>query len=122
MAAANRKDVPGRSTLYTWNLLTSDTVGESISHPGSSDRTVQFIATQAGSATAILEGSNALPDVADADATWFTLTDGQGNSISFTASGGEMVAENILRYRPRLSIAGSGADWIITLLSRSTMR
>jgi len=115
MANIIRSDLPGRSTLYTWNLSTANTDGDSISHPGSSDRTVQFIANTAGAATAILEGSND-------NTNWFTLTDGQGNSISFTSSGGEMVAENVLHYRARLSIGGSGADWTVLLFSRSTMR
>lgn len=115
MASVSRKEKPGRSALHTWILTTADPTGDSVSNPGASDRTIQFVATTAGSATAILEGSND-------DVTFFTLTDGQGNAISFTASGGEMVAENVLFYRAKLSTAGSGADWTITLLSRSTMR
>lgn len=115
MASVIKNPKPGATIVHEWALTTADTDGDSISNPGASDRTVQFIAATAGSATAILEGSN--------DGTnWFTLTDGQGNSISFTASGGEMVAENCLHYRPRLSTGGSGADWTVLLLSRSTMR
>ncbi len=105
----------GASFLHTWTLLTADTTGDPISFPGASDRTVQFVATTAGGATIILEGSMD-------DTTYFTLTDGQGNAVSFTASGGEMIAENVLFYRPRLSVAGSGADWVVRMLSRSTMR
>ena len=117
MANAIRTLEAGANTRHTWNLTTADATGEAISHPGSSDRTVQLIADTAGSATAILEGS-----LESTPVTWFTLTDGQGNAISFTASGGEMVAENVLWLRPRLSTAGSGADWRILLMSRSTMR
>jgi len=115
MASVLREDKPGRSTLHTWQLTTADGTGDVVSNPGASDRSVQFVANTAGSATAILEGSND-------ETIWFTLTDGQGNAISFTASGGEMVAENMLFYRARLSTGGSGADWTVLLLSRGTMR
>lgn len=115
MAGVIRTPQDGASYLHTWNLTTADPTGDSIKHPGASDRTVQFIINTAGSATIILEGSLD-------DETFFTLTDGQGNIISFTGAGGEMVAENVLFYRPRLSVGGSGADWTVHLLSRSTMK
>jgi len=115
MAAPIKTEHSGRTVVHDWSLTTADATGDSVSVPGSSDRTIQFIADTAGSATAILEGSLD-------DSTFFTLTDGQGNAISFTASGGEMVAENVLFVRPRLSTAGSGALWSILLFSRSTMR
>ncbi len=115
MASVNTTPQPGASFLHTWTLTTADPIGDAISFPGASDRTVQFIFDTAGSATIILEGSLD-------DSTYFTLTDGQGNAISFTGNGGEMVAENLLFYRPQLSITGSGAIWTVHLFSRSTMR
>lgn len=119
MASVVITEQAGRTALHTWILTTADTDGDSISRPGSSDRTIQFTGTF-GSATVILEGSNfPSPSI---DAHWFTLTDGQGNAISFTSAGGEMVAENMLHYRTRLSTAGSGATITARLFSRSTMR
>ena len=118
MASVNKTDHPGRTFLHTWTLTTADPIGDSVSNPGASDRTVQFALADGaafGSATVILEGSMD-------DTDFFTLTDGPGNDISFTAEGGEMVAENVLHYRPRLSTAGSGASITVMLLSRSTMR
>jgi hypothetical protein len=115
MASVVRTDKAGASYLHVWNLTTADPIGDSISHPGASDRTIQFIADTTGSATIVFEGS--LDDV-----IFFNLTDGQGNAISFTASGGELVSENVLFYRPQLSVVGSGAVWTVKLLSRSTMR
>ena len=115
MASVSTDPQPGASFLHTWILTTADPTGDPISFPGASDRTVQFVAATAGCATIVLEGSMD-------DSTYFTLTDGQGNAVSFTASGGEMIAENVLFYRPSLSVAGSGADWTIRMLSRSTMR
>ena len=117
MASVLKFDKPGRSFLHTIALTTADPTGDAISIPGAADRSVQFVAGTAGSATVILEGSNE-----EVPTNWFTLTDGQGNAISFTASGGEMVAENMLHYRVRLSTVGSGAIWTCLLFSRSTMR
>ena len=102
----------GRSYLHTWNLLTADVVGDSVSFPGA---TVQFTPTNSGGATVILEGSLD-------DRVFFTLTDKQGNAISFTSAGGTAIEENVLFYRPRLLIKGIAADWVVQFLSRSTMR
>ncbi len=112
MARVTRISKEGRSFLHTWNLLTADAVGDSLSFPGV---TVQFIPTNSGGATVILEGSLD-------DRVFFPLTDRQGNTISFTHAGGVTIEENVLFYRPRLLITGVAADWVVQLLSRSTMR
>lgn len=117
MASVIKTDKPGRTFLHTIALTTADPTGDAISVPGAADRSVQFVANTAGSATVILEGSNE-----EIPINWLILTDGQGNNISFTGSGGEMVAENMLHYRVRLFVVGSGADWTVLLFSRSTMR
>ena len=70
MASVALTNEAGASFLHTWLLTTADPTGDSITFPGASDRTVQFVATTAGSATIVLEGS--MDDV-----TYFTLTDGQ---------------------------------------------
>ena len=115
MASAIKQLRDGGSVLHTWNLTTADTTGDAIQWPGAADRTVQFISASFGAATVVFEWS--------LDGTNFvTATDGQGNVISFTAEGGEMVAENALFFRPRLSVAGSGAIIQARLHSRSTMR
>ena len=105
----------GRSVLHTWALTTADATGDSISWPGAADRTIQFISSSFGGATVVFEWSLD-------DDTFVTATDGQGNAISFTSVGGEMVAENALFYRPRLSVTGAGAIIEVRLHSRSTMR
>ncbi len=119
MAVSKRTEHSGKTVIHDWSLTSADATGVAISVPGSSDRTIQFVADTTGSATVILEGSlDADPDTG----TFTTLTDGQGNAISFTATGIEMVAENVLFIRPRLSTVGSGAEWSVRLFSRSTMR
>ncbi len=116
MVGAAKLPRAGGTVLHTWNLTTADPTGDAISIPGASDRTVQFVETNWGGATAILEGS------LDDGTTFFTLTDGQGNAISFTVDGGEMISENVLLLRPRLSVGGTAAMVQVLLLSRSTMR
>ena len=118
MASFLTQENPGRSVLHTWNLTTADPIGAAVSHPGATDRSIQFVADTKGSATIVLQGSNDDP----VNDNWITLTDGQGNTISFTDSGGEMVAENMLHYRVILTTVGSDAVWTAFLFSRSTMR
>ncbi len=115
MASTIKTPRAGNTTLHTWNLTTADPTGDAICNPGASDRTVQFIGANYGGATVVLEWS--LDDV-----VYVTATDGQGNAVSFTADGGEMISENALFFRPRLSVVGTGAIIQVLLLSRSTMR
>ena len=115
MASAAKTPKAGGTALHTWNLTTADPTGDAICNPGASDRTVQFIGSNYGGATVVLEWS--LDDV-----VYVTATDGQGNDIAFTGNGGEMVAENALFLRPQLTVAGSGAIIQVLLHSRSTMR
>ena len=115
MAGVRKTEHYGATVRHIWTLTTADPTGEAITYPGASDRVVQIVASNFGSATVVLEGS------LDGE-NWFTLTDPQGNVISFTADGGELVIENTLFLRPRLSVAGSGADIDVKLFSRSTMR
>ena len=116
MAGVQKLPRAGGTVLHTWNLTTADPIGDAVSIPGASDRTVQFVETNWGGATAVLEGS------LDGGTTYFTLTDGPGNEISFTSDGGEMVAENVLSMRARLDVVGTAAVVQVLLLSRSTMR
>ena len=115
MASVLKTPKDGGVVLHTWNLTTADATGDAISVPGASDRSVQFIGANFGGATVLLEWS--LDNV-----VFVTATDGQGNAVSFTADGGEMIAENALFFRPRLSIGGTVAVIQALLLSRSIMR
>lgn len=116
MAVATKTDHPGATFLHTWNLTTADPVGDAIEFPGAADRTVQFVGTNWGGSTAVLEGS------LDGGDTYFTLTDPQGNTINKTSNDGEAVTENTLLIRSRLSVIGTAAAVAARLMSRSTMR
>ncbi len=115
MASVLKTPKAGGTVLHTWNLTTADPIGDAISVPGASDRTVQFVGSNFGGATVVLEWSLN-------DDTYVTATDGQGNAVSFTDEGGEMISENALFFRPNLSVAGAGAVVQVLLHSRSTMR
>lgn len=89
------------SHVLEWKLLTpTNNVGDAIEMPGSSDRSIQVDGTWDG-ATLVFEGSND-------GATWFTLTDPQGNAISKTVDSLEMIEELTRYVRPRISVNGAG--------------
>ena len=110
---------PGRSFHTIWETMTeNDAVGNALTNPGASDRSVHLLGT-IGGATILIEGSNVLAPSVDAD--WFTLHDENGDLLSFTAvDDGHAISENVLHYRPRLT-DGSGTDVDIIIFSRSTM-
>ncbi len=114
MPSATRTSEEGKTFLHTWGALTTgDATGDSISHPGSPDRTVQFVGTF-GTGTVLLEGSN------DA-VTWATLHDPSDNDISSTANLISVVAESPLHIRPRVTGADGATTVVVTLLSRSSL-
>ncbi len=121
MATINRVTIPqpGRSFHTIWETLTeNDVVGDPLTNPGASDRSVHLLGT-VGGATILIEGSNVLVPSSDTD--WFTLHDENGDLLSFTVvDDGHAISENVLHYRPRLT-GGSGTDVDIIIFSRSTM-
>lgn len=109
MASFTRTETGGGGWLYTWNLTTADHTGDAVEVPGGPDKTIQFVASTGGSATATIEGSN--------DGTnYLSLTDPQGNAISPTDDAMELVVENPRYIRPRLSTVGTGAVWVAALM------
>lgn len=77
----------------TWILAGSE-AGQPETAPQYPRKSVQVTGTFGGGSVQI-EGSN------DGGVTYFTLTDPQGNVLTFTAAGGEKIAENTERVRPR---------------------
>lgn len=104
----------GGTYRNTWLNLGDGDTGESISIPGASDRSVQVFG-DFDTGTCLLEGSlEATPT------TWFPLTDLQGNAISFTSDGGELVTEVTTHIRPRIDGGGGSVALTCILLSRRT--
>ena len=105
--------------LVVWYNLDSDDSGKPIKFAKYSDKTVQFYGTFGSGGTVVLEGSNdprANPENANhANAVWFTLTDAQANTVEKSAAAGEVVQENPLWLRPRVT-SGDGTTSITCAL------
>lgn len=86
--------------IISWSGLLNGDDGTPIEMPGSSDRSVHFVGTFGAGGTILLEGSND-------GVNYVVLTDPQGNAISKTATGLEMITELTRFIRPRVS-AGDG--------------
>lgn len=105
------------SEKWTWtSLLSADATGTEIKRAEFMDVNWQVVMNAAGSpaATLTLQGSN--------DGTnWFTLSNAAGGTaLTFTASGGAASLERPIFLRPKLTTAGTSADYtVIVHLSRS---
>lgn len=99
-----------RSATVVWSTFTENDTGAAALMPHFPDKSVQVAGTFGGG-TFLIEGSN--------DGTnYATLHDPQGNSLSFTAAGIKMVAENSRYIRPRAT-AGSSASVTIAITGMS---
>lgn len=113
IAPTRLQTVDGAAYLATWQLGQGDT-GEPISYTTAADRTFQVTGTFGG-ATVVLEGSLEANPV-----NYATLTDPQGNGLSFSAAKIEAVTEVVTHIRPRV-IGGDGTtNLTCTLLLRRT--
>jgi hypothetical protein len=92
------------SALVVWTGLDLDDSGSPVNLPGFPDRTVTIEGTFSVGGSCTLQGSND-------NATWHSLTDPQGNVITKTAAGIELVTENPKYVRP-LVTAGDGSTLI----------
>ena len=112
---ATRTEAAGRTYRFVWETLTESILdGGAVSIPGASDRSVQVMGTFGGT-TVTIQGSNErTPTV------WATLHDVNGDALTFTSAGIEVVAENTTHIRPLLA-GGAGVDVDVIMLVRSTM-
>ena len=103
ISAALVPSVDKKFLKVKWETITTtDDVGEAVEMGAFRDRSVQVFGNFGTGGTVLIEGSN------DGGTTYSTLTDPQGNALSFTAAGLEAITEMVGHIRPRLS-AGSGA-------------
>lgn len=92
------------SALVVWTGLDADDSGEPVQLPDFPDKTVTIEGTFSVGGSCTLQGSN--------DGTnYYSLTDPQGNAITKTAAGIELVTENPKYIRP-LVTAGDGSTAI----------
>lgn len=101
-----------RVNVVAWNDLPNGDSGDPFECPGWSDRSVQIQGTLGVGGTVVIEGSND-------GVNYVTLTDPQGNALSFTAVGRiEAISELTRWIRPRVT-AGDGATLFdVTLIAR----
>lgn len=96
----------------TWSGLVSTEEGDQIDAALYSDKCVQIGGAFSTTApTVTIKGSN--------DGTsWFTLTDPQGNNLTFTTSGMEQIMENPRYIRPETSGGATGTAIDVIIISR----
>ena len=119
MANGTHADISGDGSVIkvSYNLTTADHTGAGAAAVEWSDRTVQITGTFGG-CTMIVEGSN------DGGTTWAQLRDPAGTLLAFTAAGLKAVMEITEQIRPRLSVVGTAADVVVSVVARraNTMR
>lgn len=108
---ATRENVGGDAHLFTWAGLAVGDTAVPIAFSAYADRTVQVDGTFGTGGTVVLEGS--------LDSTNYqTLTDPQGNQLSFTGARIESVTEATVLVRPQVP-SGDGTTSInVSLLVR----
>lgn len=113
MGIATPLQVGATVMRYTWTLTDADPTGTAIEVADLADKTVQ-LAGDFGGGTVTIEGSND-------GSNWATLTDPQGNALSKVAAAIELIAENPLQVRPKIT-GSTGANLTVSLVARGHRR
>lgn len=96
--------------LATWTAMGNADTGTSVPISSASDRSVQVEGTFGG-ATVTIQGSN--------DGTNYqTLTDPQGNALTWTSANRLEQIEEITRYVRAITSGGTGTSVTVTMLLR----
>lgn len=104
MATNFSKEDFNHAILVKWLALANGAAGEPITDSAYGDRTVQVTGTFGSGGTVVIQGSN------DGQ-NWKTLVDPQGNALSFTSTGLELILECPRYTRPNVT-AGDGTTSI----------
>ena len=90
---------------YKWEGITENDEGAAVEHPNMADKSVQ-VGLTGGAAF----GGGNIPIEGSLNGTdWVTLTDPQGNALTFTAAGLEQITEAVRYIRPG-SPTGTSVD------------
>lgn len=98
----------GSVALYSYVLTTANGVGSEFQEAPWADRSVQVNGTWGG-ASLVLEGSND-------GVTYEILRDPSSLPLLFTSNGLKQILEVAMYIRPRLSVAGSGANLNVSIV------
>ena len=106
----------GSAIRASWPIITANPGGEPLEWLEWADRTWQYVGTNWGGATLVLQGSNDLTSPTN----WFTLSNAAGGTAaSFTSgSGGLAIIETPIWVRPYLSVGGTSAVVDVSLVAR----
>lgn len=105
--------IQGNNTtiLTSWTALTTTNVdGAPFTLAGYKDRSVQVVGTFGVGGTCVIQGSND-------GTTYATLTDPQGNALSFSSAGLEAVSELVLYLRPYITGGDGTTDLDVFLIA-----
>lgn len=104
-------------TIVTWSGLlgASTDTGSPVSFPNSADVTVQVSGTFGATGSVTFEGSVN-------GTNYLALTDPQGNAITKTAAGIELVTEAPRYYRPNVTAGDGSTDLTVTAIFRRGAR
>lgn len=108
--AARRVDGTVR---VTWAGLANGDDGAPYEAPVLADRAAQVVGTFGTGGTLLLEGTID-------GSNWATLTDPQGNALSFTAAKIEQVMELVVAVRPRVSAGDGDTALTVSMLLKET--
>lgn len=97
------EQVDPRARAVSWTPVANTDDGQAYSVFGA-DKSVQVTGVFGAGGTVVFEGTN---DPNPLSATWFTLTDPQGNALTFNTARLEQVSEYTRWVRPRVT-AGDG--------------
>ena len=107
MATVTAVKIPSsdlRHHRMSWSgFIASGDVGTDVDMASFPDRSVQVFGAFGTGGEITIQGSN------DGGTTWATLTDPQGNALTFTAAKIEAITEMVGKIRP-IQSAGSGAS------------
>lgn len=98
--------------VVTWAAMANGDHGTAISMAGSADKSIQVLGTLGVGGNAQVQGSNVVsPTTTFASTDFVTLTDPQGNALDINSLKVEMITENTLFVRPKIT-AGDGTTSI----------
>ncbi len=99
----------------SWVGLVNGDTGEPLEALHLSDKSVHITGTF-DTTTLVIQGSN------DGGTSWVTLTDPQGNALSFTSTAKiEQVMENTQLIRPEVTAGGGNTDVNVFLVAKGEM-
>jgi len=103
------------TAMIGWTGLLNGDTGEAIELVDYADRTATITGTFGTGGSITMQGSND-------NSNWFSLTDPQGNAITKTAAGMEIIVEAPLYIRPSVTAGDGTTSLTVQILCRRTAR